>query len=106
MAETGLIDNIEINQRSGVANLVIHDDAPWSADSTLHMGRIRGRLNEYLSFIESGALLEACDFLEGKRLVLKVVSKHPRSPEAAEFYEELGDALASNGYPFLLEVRD
>jgi hypothetical protein len=100
--EKGIVDFIEINHERGVANLVISDHLAWE-EVNRHLLLVQEKINEYLSFIESGNLFEARADLRALRLVIKLTALFLPPPEARTFYDELQRTLASYGYPFIFE---
>ena len=103
--QRGVVDIISVLPDEEVARLVIPDHLGGVAELRAHFVMIQEKVNDYLSFIESGELFNARPDLKDKRLVIQVVALEPPPPEALAFYEELRRVLADNGYPFLLEVR-
>lgn len=103
--QSGIVDLIAIPPGGGIASLIVSDHLEWGANDKAHMLRVQEKINEYLSFIEGGTLLEARPDLKDKRLVLKVIGLHQPSSEGVAFYDQLRDALANAGYPFVFELR-
>lgn len=103
--QSGIVDLIAISTDSGVASLIVSDHLEWGVNDKAHMLRVQEKINEYLSFIEGGTLLDARPDLKNKRLVLKVIGLHQPSSEGLAFYDKLRDALADVGYPFVFELR-
>jgi hypothetical protein len=102
--QKGVIDFIAIDAEHDVANLVACDHLVWDDDELNdHLITIQEKINEYLSFIESGNLFEAKPELRHLRLVLKVVGQYPPPPQARQFYAAMQQELARNGYPFIFE---
>jgi hypothetical protein len=83
------IDFIGIEKSSGAVILTISDHLEWN-DSLAHRLTLQDKINLYLSFIESGEILESYPASKGRKAVISIVGKY--APDAA-------------GYAFLEEVR-
>jgi hypothetical protein len=103
--QNGIVDLIAISPKGDVAFLIVSDHLEWGVDDKRHLLLIQEKINEYLSFIEGGTLVEARPDLKGKRLALKVIGLHEPNAGGIVFYQQLSDALANAGYPFVFETR-
>lgn len=103
--QRGIVDLISIPPQGDVAYLIVSDHLEWDGDDNKHCLLIQDKINEYLSFIEGGTLLEARSDLSQKRLVLKVIGLYQPSDRGGAFYEKLREVLANAGYPFIFELR-
>jgi len=103
--QKGVVDLIAISAEGAVAYLIISDHLMWGVGDEEHLLLIQEKINEYLSFIEGGTLIDARPDLIGKRLVLKVIASHEPNKAGFTFYEQLRNVLANAGYPFILEIH-
>jgi hypothetical protein len=101
--QRGIVDLISIPPNQQVAYLIVSDHLEWGVNDNEHCVLVQEKINEYLSFIEGGALIEARPDLKSKRLVLKVIGLHKPSLAGQSFYTKFSDALANTGYPFIFE---
>jgi hypothetical protein len=103
--QTGVADIIAVSPSGDTASLIISDHLAWEDGNKKHMLLVQEKINEYLSFIESGALFDARPDLKGKRLIIKVIGLYKPPDDVMLFYEKVRDVLANAGYPFLFGVH-
>jgi hypothetical protein len=103
--QKGVVDIISIPPDSNVAALIISDHLPWDDSTKDHLMMLQEKINEYVGFIESGAIHEARPDLINKRLIIKVIAKYALSREAGAFFNQAKEFLENEGFILLHEVR-
>jgi hypothetical protein len=95
--QTDKIDAIGVDRSSGCVVLTISDHLPWTVADDGHLDLLRDKLNAYLSFVESGQLIEAYPDAAGRHVVICVVGKHDLSAPASEFFGNATETVAASG---------
>ena len=72
--------------------LTIADHLDWS-DEKYHIGLLQEKINNYVSFIESGEFYEAFPHARGRQLVIHVVRKCELPALAQEFHTHAATTL-------------
>jgi hypothetical protein len=89
--ETKAMDRLEL-ERSGNVVMTVQDDADWG-DENGHIAWLQDRLNACLQLVESGEVFDRLKEQLGRPvtrnspLLIRIVAKHPMSPEGARFFE-------------------
>lgn len=101
-----VIDFVGLDIPTGRVHLTISDHLAWDEFSKEHMLSLQKKINSYLSFIESGELLEKYPKYQGKPIVIQVIGKYPLSPEAEHFYEHAREAIINAGFEIQFKLLD
>ena len=94
-----VVDFISIDEASGDIVLTITDHLPWDGDHA-HLMALQGKLNVYLSFIESGELLESRPEAAGRRVRITLVHREPLTSIALRFLGSAEEIIAEAGFGF------
>jgi hypothetical protein len=100
-----IIDFVSIDEESGEAHLTISDHLAWDENEGAHLELLQGKLNAYLRFIESGELLRKFPKVEGKFVVIDLVSKFEFSDEAKLFIGLASEAVQDAGFKLQYRVH-
>ena len=95
------IDAIGINQEGQVI-LTISNHLEWNSE---HLFLLQEKINKYLSFIESGEILESYPESKGRVLKINVVCKYEPSSEASNFLSQCKAVINQAGFQFGHEVH-
>ena len=98
------IDIIGVDAATGEVILTIADHLDWS-DEYAHLIALQKKLNTYISFIESGEIVEQYPNARGRRLVIDLAFKHDPSPTAAEFLKRASPTIESVGAELRSRVK-
>ncbi len=87
------VDAVGIERGSDFAALTITDSWDWQ-DERKHLLALQAKLNDYLSFIESGQIWESYPEAAGRQLVIDVVGKFSLPRIGIDLLERASDACA------------
>ena len=73
--QTNVVDAIGVDNATGDVVLTIADHLEWTGSDNEHLLLLQEKLNTYLSFVESGELLEAYPDAKGRTVLIDVVCK-------------------------------
>lgn len=90
--QTNTIDFMGIDKSSNTPVLTISDHLDWS-DPHQHLSTLQEKINTYLSYIESGEILELYPEAENKRCLIRITSKHNIPEEAVSFVNQVKEML-------------
>jgi len=85
--QAGKIDFIGTDEKSNSVILTISDHLDWD-DSENHLLLLQKKLNNYLTFCESGEIFEIYPNAKGKNLVIEIIGKQPLNQKGSDFLEE------------------
>lgn len=94
-----VIDFIGVDNSTGDVVLTVSDHLDWK-DSGNHQLLLQAKINSYLSFIESGEILESYPDSKGRRTVISVIGKHTPDAGGKEFLENVKTAVEEAGFGF------
>jgi hypothetical protein len=95
--QTNLVDAIGVDNVTGDLVLTITDHLEWTGSDNEHLLLLQEKLNTYLSFVESGEILETYPNATNRRVLIDVVCKYPVNQEAQEFYNQISPVIESAG---------
>jgi len=93
---TTVVDAIGVERDSDKVILTISDHLDWS-DERAHLLALQEKINTYLRFIESGEIDETYADALGRARVIDVVTKHPLTDGALEFFRKATAVLHDAG---------
>ena len=96
--QTNVVDFIGIDNTTGDVVLTISDHLMWPESDNEHFLLLQEKLNTYLSFIESGELLETYPNAEGRAVLIEVVCKYPLGEKAKLFFENAAAVIQAADY--------
>ena len=94
--DSKVIDVVGI-EKNGDIILTISDHLPWD-DEHNHLELLQEKINTYLSYIESGQILEDYPDATESNIVIEVVCKHNLSNQAKEFYKCATEIIERAGF--------
>lgn len=98
--QTDRVDIIGVERDSGDVVLTITDHLDWIEQPGEHLLLLQEKINTYLSFVESGELLEAYPDAKGRNVVISVVAQYPLSEEARRFLDGARPVIEAAGFTF------
>lgn len=98
-----VIEIVSTDRISGHVVLTISDHLDWS-DSTAHQLLLQTKLNRYLSFVESGEIVEEYPNAKDKPVVFKVVFQFPPDEAGRAFLARARALVESAGFSLRDEV--
>jgi len=93
------VDAVGVDKKIGQVILTIADQLDWE-DEQNHLVRLQDKINTYVSFIESGELIEAYPDARGRQAVISVVGKHKPTADAIRFFLHVKDVVEPIGIGF------
>lgn len=97
-----VVDFISVDPSKNKVILSISDHLDWNAIDE-HLVLLQEKINSYLSFIESGDLVESYPKAKGLAVVIDVVCKYPLNQRAMDFFRNA--AMIVDGAGFQLSYR-
>jgi hypothetical protein len=94
-----VVDALGVDEATDVAILLISDHLDW-ADITGHLSLLQGKINAYLSFIESGEIVTSYPSANGRKLAIELFFQHEPPAEVGRFLEAVRSALGNLGIGF------
>ena len=95
--QTNVVDAIGVDNSTGDLVLTIMDHLEWIGNDNEHLLLLQEKLNTYLSFVESGDLLESYPNAKGRAVLIDVVCKYPPSQQAQGFYNQVTQIVEGVG---------
>lgn len=95
--QTGVVDAIGVDSTTGQVVLTITDHLEWDNE---HLLLLQEKLNTYLSFVESGELLDFYPDSKGREVFINVVCKFPPNEIAKGFLSQVGGIVKGAGMKF------
>lgn len=86
--QTHVVDAMGIDSQTGDMVLTIVDHLEWSVSGKDHLLLLQEKLNSYLSFVESGEILQAYPDAGGRSIVIDVVCKYTLTEPATQFFAQ------------------
>ena len=94
-----VVDFVGVGKADGRAILTISDHLPWAPDNE-HLVMLQDKINDYLSFIESGEIYESYPQARGRQIEIQVICKHAPVGDAVRFLELAGETVRRAGCHF------
>jgi len=97
--QTNIVDFIGIDNETGNVVLTITDHLMWSENDSdnEHLLLLQEKLNIYLSFVESGELLEVYPDAKCRAVIIDIVFKHSLSQRAQDFCSKAAQIIENSG---------
>jgi hypothetical protein len=95
--QTKTVDAIGIDNATDNVVLTISDHIGWFEHTDTHLFLLQEKLNSYLSFIESGELVDVYPNAKNRKVVIDIVCKYPLDEQAQEFYQKIDQTVKSAG---------
>jgi hypothetical protein len=95
--QTNVVDAIGVDNATGDVVLTITDHREWTGSDNEHRLLLQEKLNTYLSFVESGELLESYPNAKGRAVLIDVVCKCPLNQQAQGFYDQVTQIVEGAG---------
>lgn len=97
--QTNVIDFVGINKESGEITLAISDHLEWGSGDD-HLFLLQKKINSYLSYIESGEILEKIPNASERRTVIQLHSKFEPDEEGLIFLSKAKRIIEEAGFGF------
>jgi hypothetical protein len=94
--EPNVVDVASID-KAGYVVLTISDHLDWT-DSVRHQTILQEKINHYLSFVESGEILEGYPDAKNRPVAIKVVFQHDPDDEGERFLERVKEVIEPAGF--------
>lgn len=101
--QTDKVDIISIDGDTGSVVLTVNDPLDWS-DPIVHQVLLQRKLHRYLTFVESGELVEIYPNARGRPIVNRVVFKFAPDEDVRRFLRALKAMLEPMGLTLEWEV--
>jgi hypothetical protein len=98
-----VVDVVSIDKKTGHVILTISDHLDWS-DNVRHQTILQAKFNKYLSFVESGEILESYPDAKERPVAIKVVFKYKPDQEGWRFLSRAKEVIESAGFSLRYEV--
>ncbi|MDR0275686.1 MAG: hypothetical protein LBI48_10210 [Burkholderiaceae bacterium] len=95
--QTNVVDIIGTDNETRDVVLFITDHLMWSENLNEHLLLLQEKLNTYLSFVESGELLERYPNAKDRAVLIDVVCKYPPSQQAQGFCNQAAQIIEGAG---------
>lgn len=95
--QTNVVDAIGVDSVTGDVVLTITDHLEWAGSGNEHILMLQEKLNTYLSFVESGEILETYPDAKGRPVLIDIVCKYPLSQQAQGFYRQVTQIVEGAG---------
>lgn len=99
-----IVDGIGVDKKTGELNLIITDHLDWNENTHNHLMLLQEKINTYLSFVESGELLETYPDSKGRNVVVKVVGKYPLGDVGTKFFAQASSMIEDTGIRLRFEL--
>lgn len=97
--DTRIIDAVGVEKITNYVVLTIMDQLDWE-DEQKHLVLLQDKINTYISFIESGELVEAYPEAKNRKTAISVVGKHKPTPDAIRFFLKVRDIVGLDDIEF------
>ena len=99
------IDIIAADKDSAEVRLFITDHLPWDESAPDHLLMLQDKINTYLSYIESGEILERYPFANEKSIIIQVLGKFQLNPIVERFYKSAAEQIKAAGFELMFEYK-
>jgi len=97
--DEGIIDFAGLEKSEKNLVLSISDHLVWGEDAdNVHLLVLQNKINDYLRFIESGEVNEQFKPEEYSKIIIRVISKYPFSPDCIKFLNMSKQVINDAGY--------
>lgn len=100
--QTGVVDAIGVDDSSGEVVLTITDQFEWGDNE--HLLMLQEKLNTYLSFVESGEILDTYPDSKGRNVLISLVCKYPPDENGLGFLNQVSGIVEGAGMKFSYQV--
>lgn len=104
--QTNVVDAIGVDNATGDVVLTISDHLEWTGSDNEHLLLLQEKLNTYLSFVESGEILETYPNGKDRAVLIDVVCKYPLNQKAQGFYSQITSIVENAGMKFRHRLFD
>jgi vacuolar-type H+-ATPase subunit E/Vma4 len=101
--QTNVIDVLGIDNSSGKVVLTISDHLDWT-DEEHHLLTLQEKLNKYLSFVESGELVEIYPDSNGRDVIIEIFLEHSFPETVKDFFHQVSTIIESAGFEFKIST--
>lgn len=95
--QTDVVDAIGIDDTTGQIVLTISDHLEWNNE---HLLILQEKINTYLSFVESGELIDSYPNLKEREVLIDVVCKYSPNENAEGFLSQVNSIAEGAGIKF------
>ncbi len=95
--QTNVIDAIGVDNMTGDLVLTITDHIEWTECDNEHLILLQEKLNTYLSFVESGEILQTYLDAKDRVILIDVVCKYPLNEQAKCFFNQVTAIIIDAG---------
>ncbi len=95
--QASVVDIAYIDHETGIVYLCIADHLKWDGE---HLLVLQEKINGYLSFIESGEVVDTLPEAEGKDIQIELITKYKPTEEALHFFGHAEAFLGKEGIRF------
>ena len=100
--QLGVIDAVGVEDSSGNVVLTISDHLEWGNNN--HLLMLQEKLNTYLSFVESGEIMDTLTDAEGRNILINVVCKYPPDENGIDFLDKITHIVEGAGMSFQYQL--
>lgn len=97
------IDYTGIDNQTGNVILSIVDGVDWS-DEQKHLLLLQGKINAYLSFIESGEICDSYPKADGRSIEIKIYAKYDIPIRGVNFLNKVSEVIENAGFKISWKV--
>jgi hypothetical protein len=94
------VDAIGIDNETNNVILTISDHFDWLENTNNHLFLLQEKLNSYLSFIESGEIIDVYPDAKNRKIAIDIVCQYPLNEQAQEFYQKVEKIIKDAGIEF------
>lgn len=98
------IDSISIDGKTNSVMLTIIDSDEWEQKSHLYM--LQEKINKYLTFVESGSVLEKYPQSNGRKIVIEIIAKYTPDEKAQDFLNQVKTIIEGAGFGFEVKAPE
>lgn len=95
--QTDAVDCLTLENETGNVLLTVSDHLDGSGNETRHFVHLQDKSNAYLKFVEGGEIARKVPESIGRRIVINVIGKFPRSEKAIAFFAQVQTATLAFG---------
>lgn len=92
--QTSVVDIAYIDKETGIVHLLVADHLDWDGE---HLLVLQEKINCYLSFVESGEILDMLPESKGRDIQIDLITKYKPPEEALHFLEQAQAILEQAG---------
>lgn len=100
--QTKTVDAIGVDKLSGDLVLTITDHMEW--ESNEHLLLLQEKINTYLSFVESGELLNTYKDAKDRDVVINVICQYSPDKDGLSFFSQVADIIKNTGIKLSYDV--